>query len=55
MAVRKSGGQYSVTIPVKMAEAAGYDKVKYVVISQSKNGNLKIRRLDIGISEKGSV
>jgi len=55
MAIRESGGQYSVTIPVKMALEGGYDKAKYVIITQNKNGNLKIRRMEIGIREKGSV
>jgi len=55
MAIRKSGGQYSVTIPLKMAEAAGYDKAKYVVISQCKNGLIKIRGSEIGSKKTGSV
>ncbi len=55
MAIRKSGGQYSVTIPLKMAEAAGYRDGKYVIISQSKNGNLRIRRSGVGISKEGSI
>ena len=55
MAIRKSGGQYSVTIPLKMAEAAGYKDGKYVIISQSKNGNIKIRRSGVGSSKSGSV
>lgn len=46
--VRKSGGQCSVTIPLRFAREGGFDKCKLVGISQAKNGNLKIRRIDIG-------
>ena len=48
MALRKGNRQVSVTIPLRMAVAGGFDKAKYVVFSQQKNGSLKLRRLDIG-------
>ena len=46
--VRKSGGQFSVTIPLKFVRKGGFDTCKLVGISQAKNGNLKIRGIDIG-------
>ena len=49
-AVRRAKGQYSVTIPLKMARKGGFDKCKIVGISQIGNGNLKIRRVEFGKS-----
>ena len=54
-AVRRSKGQYSVTIPLKFAMKGGFDTCKLVGISQAKNGNLKIRRIDFGKSGKERV
>ena len=48
MSIRESGGQYSLTIPLKMAVKGGYDKSKYVIVSQTKYGDLKIRRVKFG-------
>jgi len=47
VAVRKSGGQISVTIPKRMAEKGGFHRAKYAEISQLSNGNLIIRRLEV--------
>ena len=47
MAIRKSGGQLSVTIPKKLAEKGGFDKARYAKISQLNNGNLKIGRVKL--------
>jgi len=47
VAIRKSGGQVSVTIPKKLAEKGGFNKVKYAKISQLKNGNLRIGRVEL--------
>lgn len=48
MSVRKSNGQFSLTIPLKFAVKGGFDRCKYVAISQAKNNNLKVRRVDVG-------
>lgn len=48
MKVRRSGNQTSLTIPLKFALKGGFIDCKYVGISQTKNGKLKIRRIDFG-------
>jgi len=53
VAVRKSGGQISLTIPKKLAEKGGFNTVKYAKISQLGNGNLIIRRLEVNEERAG--
>ena len=53
--VRKSGGQFSVTIPLKFVRKGGFNTCKLVGISQTKNGNLKIRGINIGENKSRQV